>query len=282
MQPNQPTIACICFDLDGTALTVDSQLAPTTVRALSHAAQQGIALVPATGRALDFVPEAVLSLPNLRYAITSNGAVVTDLSTQTCLRRVLLPAEVVAHLVTIIAEEQITAEAFVDGKAYGTADYVAHPAKYGIPDHAVDYIMRTRIAVDDISAFLLANAHQMDSIDLVVADPAQSTRLRAQLTAALPAVHVTSSGIHRVEFANQMAGKGKAMAFVLEKLGIAPENTAAVGDADNDTEMIALAGWGVAMGGASQSAQQAAQYITKTNAEDGLAHAVERMLPCQA
>lgn len=274
----QAKLDCIAFDLDGTALDHHGVLTTHTVDVLSQAAAQGIALVVATGRALGFVPREVLALPNLQYAITNNGAVVTHIPTQTCARKVQLPAGAVLQLTDRMVQEGITAEAFVDGKAYGSRDYVQNPHKYGIPAQAVGYISHTRNPVDDICTFLREHAHDLDSMDFIVADATQSERLRAQTTVQFPELHVTSSGIQRVEFSDMRAGKGKALAFVLEQLGASPLQTATFGDADNDLEMITLVRYGVAMAEASDRVKVQARFVTKSNRADGLAWGVTQLL----
>ena len=73
-------IRLLAFDLDGTVLNDQKQLTPRTLAALTAAAERGVALVPATGRTAAGLPAALLALPGVRYAITSNGARVMDLA----------------------------------------------------------------------------------------------------------------------------------------------------------------------------------------------------------
>ena len=68
------------------------------------------------------------------------------------------------------------------------------------------------------------------------------------------------------------------MKLLSERLGIARENIAAFGDADNDCDMIEYAGAGIAMGNACESLKDAADYVTLSNDEDGLAYAFYNIL----
>lgn len=79
-------IRLLALDLDGTLLNGAKQITPRTQAALERARQQGVLMVPVTGRPAQGLPPAVLSLPGLRYAVTSNGATIRDLVEQ----RVLL------------------------------------------------------------------------------------------------------------------------------------------------------------------------------------------------
>ena len=71
-------------------------------------------------------------------------------------------------------------------------------------------------------------------------------------------------------------GKGAALAALCRLLGIAPENTMALGDSGNDESMLRQAGFSVAMGNANAEARAAARYMVTDNEHDGVAEALER------
>ena len=71
-------IKLIAFDLDGTLLKDNKELAPETMEVLRQAAEAGICLVPTTGRLYDGVPEELRTQPFIRYVIAANGAEVYD------------------------------------------------------------------------------------------------------------------------------------------------------------------------------------------------------------
>ena len=74
------------------------------------------------------------------------------------------------------------------------------------------------------------------------------------------------------------AGKKSGVRFLADRLGIDRKNIAAFGDADNDCDMIEFAGAGVAMGNACDALKEAADYITLSNDDDGLAYAIYNIL----
>lgn len=80
-----------------------------------------------------------------------------------------------------------------------------------------------------------------------------------------------------LEFLNRDTDKGVALEGLCRALGIPLEQAMAVGDGDNDAEMLARAGLGVAMANATEKTRAAADEVSPlTNAEDGVADAVER------
>ena len=72
--------------------------------------------------------------------------------------------------------------------------------------------------------------------------------------------------------------KGAGLQRVLDELGIPPENVLALGDGENDVEMLRMAGIGVAMANGMPEAKQAADYVVSSNDDDGVAEAVERFV----
>lgn len=76
------------------------------------------------------------------------------------------------------------------------------------------------------------------------------------------------------EFTPKGINKSTALHGVLTKLGIPSGEMMAFGDAQNDAEMLDMAGMGVAMGNADDALKDIADYITLSNNDDGVAHAV--------
>ena len=74
------------------------------------------------------------------------------------------------------------------------------------------------------------------------------------------------------------ASKGVGVAKLMEALGIDARDTMAMGDAENDVQMLRSAGLSVVMGNGKASAKSAARYVTRPNGEDGAAHALSTVL----
>ena len=76
-----PDIRLVALDLDGTVFNDEKEITPRTLEAIRAAIAKGVDVIPATGRVASGVPEAFLRIPGVRYALTSNGASVVELST---------------------------------------------------------------------------------------------------------------------------------------------------------------------------------------------------------
>lgn len=92
---------------------------------------------------------------------------------------------------------------------------------------------------------------------------------RASLTTAIPGM---------LEVLPLGASKGEGVSWLLDRLGVDPAACLALGDGENDVEMLQLCGLGVAMGNAGPPALAVADAVTATNNEDGVARAVERFV----
>ncbi|MEM6285466.1 MAG: HAD-IIB family hydrolase, partial [Chloroflexota bacterium] len=109
-------------------------------------------------------------------------------------------------------------------------------------------------------------------------DDRKTKALRWQLNAQINGkARLMNGGVgHQVEVLPPGASKGTALKSLLREMKIDPKNVMAIGDAENDVEMVRLAGVGVAVGNAQQMLKDAADVITVTNDEDGVAQIIEK------
>lgn len=271
-------VKCIALDLDGTLLSDEKGVSEENRQALKRAMDQGIHVVIASGRAFTSLPRELLEIPGLEYAITSNGAKIYRISTEECLRVTRMTPKSVKEIRSLIRGMQVTEEIFLDGQPYAPADYVQDPVAYGIFESAVPYIQRTRVPVENVDAFFERHADELECLDYILKNPEEREEIWKLLERQVEDIYVTSSMPNRLEISHRDAGKSRAYAWLLDRLGIAPSQAAAFGDGDNDWEMLAMSGYGIAMGNASEKCRQAAYAVTKTNEESGVAYAFSRFL----
>ena len=82
----------IGMDLDGTLLTTRKELTAYTKDVLRRAIDQGIIVMPATGRPLSGLPKELIEFPGIMYAVTANGGRILDIRTGESLYECLVPA----------------------------------------------------------------------------------------------------------------------------------------------------------------------------------------------
>jgi hydroxymethylpyrimidine pyrophosphatase-like HAD family hydrolase len=118
----------------------------------------------------------------------------------------------------------------------------------------------------------------------IMADEASLRVLRPQIEQTLGSqarVHMLINKNyqgHILEILHPAVSKWEALRQLAAQVGIAPQDIMAVGDDENDMEMIRHAGLGIAMGNATAAVQAAADYVTGSNAEEGLVQALNRFI----
>lgn len=271
-------IRLIAMDLDQTALNREGRLSEHTQRVLEELLERGIQVVPASGRPLAAFPEDVMALKGLQYAIASNGTAIYHLPSNACLARFSLDPQIALDVLELTKGLPVAHEFYIHGKAWASRDYVEHPERYGAFGKTVAYIRATRSPFADAGEFLKRCGRDLDCMDVVAAEESLKRRLMEIISRRCRGVYVTTSDSRLIEISNERAGKHRALACLAAYLRIGAEGIAAFGDADNDAEMLKSAGVGIAMGNATPACREAADYVTRSHEEDGVAWGIREIL----
>ncbi len=271
-------IRLICFDLDGTFLDDGKNIPPENIRALCAAAEKGALIVPATGRIYKGIPEALRTLPFMRWYITSNGAYVYDAVEDRAAVRAEIDAgravDVYRHADTL----GVLYDCYQDNWGYMTARMLA-AAEETIPDPGIRTLIRTlRTPVPELKEYLLEKGSGVQKLQLYFTDPQQRLEQLRELPQRFPDLSFSSSMPFNIEINARTATKGSAMLRLCALLGLAPEHAMALGDGTNDLDMIEKAGLGVAMANADPDVLAAADCVTGSNNEGGFAAALARFV----
>jgi hydroxymethylpyrimidine pyrophosphatase-like HAD family hydrolase len=267
-----PAIRLVATDLDGTLLRHDKRVSRGTLAALADARAAGLAVIAATGRQADQLPE-LIGATGISHAVASNGAIAVDLRDGRILFEDLLTVEAQAAVVDHFA-------ATLPGVRYASvrdqgAGHLAEAGYLdlmspGLPELPADFFEPTGLAVVVSEPTLKLTARHPDvSPDELLA------RLQE---AGLPGCHGTTSGAPFLEIQGAGVTKAAGVSRLARLLGVEPAEVMAVGDARNDVELREWAGVGVAMGNAVPEAFEVADWTTATNEADGLALAIRWVL----
>ena len=111
---------------------------------------------------------------------------------------------------------------------------------------------------------------------MIVGDADELIPLEAELCLRLQGrINVFRSEPYFLELVPQGIDKALSLAVLLKEIGVERKEMIAIGDGYNDLSMIKFAGLGIAMGNAQEPVKKAADYITLSNEEDGVAEALE-------
>ena len=260
----------LALDLDGTLLTDDKRLTAPTAKALREAAAAGLEIVVVTGRPLSGLSTALPeTLPGVRYVISSNGAVTTDLRTGKTLRAALLPPETAKAVAALPAQRALVYTVFAGGIGLCTAqtlEQMLSPVR-GTP--LEPYIRSSRRSVLDLPGCIDAS-HGAENIWIVASDRTERDALNRRILARWN-VRTVLTAQRDIEVGAPEADKGLALSALAEMLGMERSGILALGDNENDLGMFRAAGISVAMGNAAEEIRAAADYVTGSNAQDGAA-----------
>jgi len=268
-------IKLIVVDLDGTLLNSDHQMTERTEKALKTAIQKGVQVVIATGKtylsARDLIDRLGLTTPGIYLqglAIYNGDGTIKHQQT--------LDSDLARTVITFGEERGFTMVAYsgtrILVRSLNEDDRILSEKYHEPVPEAVGPLQN-----------LLGNTPINKIIAIRLNDARRITALRWQLGVQLGGkAKLTQALLDMLEILPPGASKGTALKVLLRDMGIASANVMAIGDGENDIEMIQMAGVGVAMANASQKLKDVATYITTSNDEDGIVQAIEKYIPSVA
>lgn len=264
-------VRALFLDIDGTLVGPSNCISPRVRQAVDRAREVGCEVVLCTGRSRVSAEPVAEQLGVRGYAILSNGAVVMHLGTREVLCRNLIPIPAALLAVRRLLAAGTAPQVYED--AVESARILYHP-EYPVAHQNPE---RHRAWPG------LAESLPFRPICISTFGPEEQVRPVADRLAAdpVPGTFVEQAGTHTawcLEVHHRDSGKCGALRRIAERLGVGREEILAVGDHINDVQMLRFAGIGVAMGNAQPEARAAADYVTGTIEQDGVAEAIERFV----
>ena len=270
-------IQIVAFDLDGTVLDSQKHLSDRNREALSACARRGVYIVPTTGRSASGIIPEIKNIPGIRYAITTNGGTITDLKTGEVLARQTISNKKAIRLMKMISRYHAMYDPYIKGRGISQPRFYDHMEEFGLNAVMQDMVRATRDVVPDILEYVERTGEDVEKINIFLADLKDREPLCRELEQE-PDLVITSSLYNNLEINASSATKGRALMWLADYLKIDREATMALGDGGNDLSMIQAAGIGVAMVNGLEEVKAAADFITMSNDEDGVAAAVEKFV----
>lgn len=276
-------IRLAAIDIDGTLFNNHSQISEKNQSQIRRCTEKGVEIIISTGRPYAGLPAELLSSLGIRYAITANGAGIYALPDKKCIYESCMSAELVCRILPKLQEKEIHLDAFIDGDGYSQHSCAAHIDRLDMPESNRAYIKATRTFTDDLAVYIRENQLAVQKMLVNFYPLADGTlphreEVKEQL-ASYPEITFLSGGYHNLEFTKAGTTKGSGLLYLCSHLGISPDETMAIGDTQNDLDILRTAAIGVAMGNAGDEVKKAADYVTLSNLEDGVAHALEHFIP---
>lgn len=267
-------IRLIGLDLDGTTLTTDKKLTPHTKEVLEACIRQGIEVLPATGRVWSGIPEELMKMEGVHYVISSNGAAVVELATGKAVYTNGIAWDRALEVFDILERYDTFYDAYAEGNGWCEARFYENLNDYGIEPLIQRLVKSSRTCIEDLREWVKEHKSPIEKINMFFRDEEKRQQAFRELS-GIPDLAVTCSLTNNLEINHCTCNKGDALLNLGKILGISMEQIMACGDGNNDLEMVRNAGVGVAMENGEDSVKEAADYVTVTNDEEGVARAIE-------
>lgn len=265
----------IALDLDGTLTNSEKIITLRTFDALMKAQREGVRLVLASGRPT-FGIAALANQLQLAdyggYVLSYNGGRIIDWCEKTVIFSQVVDQKLVPILYDFAEKAQLPIvtylpEAILASKNEG--EYLVEEARInGMPVVVAQNFVEEAMQIAGGSTKFL-----------IPGEPEQLIQLESEMKAALSEqMEVFRSAPFFLELPPKGIDKAQSLQRLLTHLGLERESLMAFGDGFNDLSMIQFAGQGVAMANAVEEVKSIADFVTTSNEEDGIAHALEQLL----
>ena len=265
----QRDIRLLVVDIDGTIAGPSNQVSEPVRQAIQKAKAAGVRVAIATGR-------MHRSAERFHYAIGADmplcsyqGALIRDPDSQKTLKHWSLDWSLTEELLQVLQDQPVGVHLYIDDQLYVRE----------LSPLSQAYAERSQVPLQMLS---LAQYGKSPTKILAVSE---DTEFLQELQGSLrqryspEQIYLTRSEPIFLEATHPAVNKGNAVRFLAEELlGVSAEQVMAIGDGDNDIEMLRYAGIGVAMGNASPALLPHADWVAPPVSEDGVVAAIETFI----
>jgi 5-amino-6-(5-phospho-D-ribitylamino)uracil phosphatase len=284
----------LAIDLDGTLLCPRGRVSAANLDAIKEARRAGMTVTICTGRGLLECKHFLEQIEQTDPVAVGGGSMLACPVTGRTLHRFPMPADLVGRLVDVCTAHGHAVLVLKDPRAAGH-DYiiVSERGEAGLDPVTRWWFEQMKVPIKFVTRFD-EDEHPGDTVRVGVCGPRRRTEgvagvVRDQFADRACIHHYQAVGPHApgedpgdhtliLEVFDQAANKWAAIEWLAAGRGIAPERIAAIGNDINDVAMLERAALGIAMGNAIEEAKAVSHRHTLGNEEDGVAHAVERIL----
>lgn len=262
-------IKMIVTDMDGTLLNQQSEIDPRDLALLKELMAKGIIFTFATGRHPQYINRFVRSLGVNAPVICANGGIIFDTNLGKAIRTSLVLPQAVSIASQFLFANDIPF-------SIHTGDGINMTTNNPRRQFLEEYNKNVEFPEDKKAVGYLYPGHTTQGVFKISVFCDKKLWLKDKLSEILPQqnLRLAFSGQGLLDITSADAGKGNALLWLAQQLQIEKDEIISFGDNDNDLSMIEAIPHGVAVANAVDSIKQAAEYITLSNQEAGISHAL--------
>jgi len=267
-------IRLIAMDMDGTLLNPKQVISPGNAEALRLASQAGIKLAICSGRAAADIAMFALENGLDDCALLGTNGTYCWLSPECeVFANHVFSQEVLEGLIRIFNEEDILTAFFAQSSVLVLNDPTRISDGWWTSHRSGPYALEVLYGMESVPIISQTGVNKLVATTEKIEKLAKARKRLEQL----PGIEISSSWINNLEIMPAGCNKGTAVSELADALGLARDQVMTFGDYDNDLPMIEWAGMGVAMGNACEKVKSIANFVTRTNAEDGVGWAIRKI-----
>ncbi|MBU8905432.1 Cof-type HAD-IIB family hydrolase [Desertibacillus haloalkaliphilus] len=270
------TYRLLALNIDGTLLRSNSRISRQTKDAIEYAKQKGAVVTLATERPFPSAKKIAKSLKIDHELITHDGAfIASDIEDPVYERR--LHEDKAFHIVELLENYhchiRLLHESFSVGNKVRQKNQLIAKMTIGLGD-PVFYPLSF---VDSLSEHLLQEPIAPPKIKAQFMNEDDRERAIEELEREVPNIRITRATDDHIEIVPEGVSKARGLQILGNRLGISLNEMVAIGVGENDVDMITQAGLGVAMGNAPENVKQSADWITRSNNQNGVSYMVREV-----
>lgn len=259
----------VAIDLDDTLLNDEGRVSEENRAVVGRAQQAGIKIVIVSGRSYVSTKQYIRDLALSDLTVSLNGAYIQDPADDRLVAGFPVDKEIARHIIKDIEPFHAHLNFYSGEKVYCQ----------GKTEQALMYARMNRIEIDYVDSLEELSRKKAPGKLLINDEPAKLEKIKELLEKKYgDQVNIVFSKPYFLEITDKAASKGAALLKVAEMYGIEPLDVIAIGDSENDLSMIRNAGLGIAMANAKEDIKRAADYVTLSNNESGVAYAIKKFI----
>lgn len=265
-------------DLDGTLISSNGEISNENFEAMENAMNNGLYVVPTTGRSFYEMPESLREKKTYTHCICSNGAVIFDRDGKEIWKSTFSKAETM-ELFSILSEYDTMIEVYTKGtpvteKSKLTKESYIH---YRVEENYHDVLTATRKGTENLESFLMGNDEGAEMFNIFFSDMDERKEAFERI-GKLDYVELTTSMESNMEILQRSVNKGSSLTMLCEKLNVKKEEVMAMGDSRNDLTLLSAAGTALAVANACDDLKQVADEVICSCDESAMAYALSRFV----
>ena len=263
----------LAIDMDGTTLNSQKKISPRTKAAIDNLIKRGIYVVVSTGRGLAELSEYRADFKNMPYGILISGGLIYDFINDKPIKLHAVDEKTILQLIDFGLEEKAMIHLHTIRASIARTEDIQNMAAFDMAIYQ-DMFERVCTRCDDFKNYVHTHPGEVVKLNLYHRDKKSRDKNFARISKLN--LSISFAEAQNLEMSPANVTKALGLQELCEILKIDLAETVAIGDADNDKEILQTAGLAIAMGNATDEIKKFADFVTLDNDNDGVAAAIDK------